>query len=197
MLLRWGRPRGRRPARYLVYVARKRKVSTRRTSARVRGLRCGKRYRFGVIAVSSSGRRSRRAATVRSTTRCSRSRSLNAPLARAAADTAAPVIVLWSPQVSSDRSALLSGLAGVDTGDSLLVTVRLYAGSTASGAPVQSITSARTFGMYTVQSLSLSPGTYTARAEQRRQRAATPATARRSRSPWRAVVATRRHRWCR
>ncbi len=61
---------------------------------------------------------------------------------------------------------MLSGLAGVDTGDSLLVTVRLYAGSTVSGSAVQSMVTTRTFGMYTVQSAPLSPGTYTARAEQ-------------------------------
>ncbi len=167
--LRWARPRGRRPVSYVVYAGRKRKASTRRTSVRVRGLRCGKRYRFRVVAVARSGRRSARASTTRRTARCARRGRLG-PVARAAADTTAPVVSLTTPldgSASGDPVAWLGGLTGGLAGDSALITVRIYSGSGVSGSLAQSITTPRVSGnWFLTQSVALAAGTYTARAEQ-------------------------------
>ncbi len=76
-----------------------------------------------------------------------------------------PVVTLDSPangSTSGDATPTVSGTCeGV-----LTVTVRIYAGASATGSPVQTPTAPCAGGTYTVTSPSLAGGTYTARAEQ-------------------------------
>ncbi len=86
-------------------------------------------------------------------------------------DVTAPVVSLTQPANGSSTTATtptFSGVAGTLIGDSTAVTVRLYAGATATGPPVQSLTATRSIvGAYSVPaSPALANGTYTARAEQ-------------------------------
>src|SRR5438874_1112119 len=69
---------------------------------------------------------------------------------------------------TNDTTPTFSGTAGILTGDSATVYVRIYAGSTVSGSPVQTLTPTRnaSTGAYTVDSAALAEGTYTARASQ-------------------------------
>ncbi len=85
-------------------------------------------------------------------------------------DTVAPVITLTSPANGSSPTTAtptFSGVAGTAAGDSTSVTVRIYTGSNTSGVPLQTLTATRgAGGAYSVNSATLSQGTYTARAEQ-------------------------------
>jgi hypothetical protein len=88
-----------------------------------------------------------------------------------AIDTKAPVVTLTSPASGSSRLELptFTGVAGTAAGDSGSVTVNVYAGSSASGSPVQAPTTlAGANGGYSVlASAPLQAGTYTAQAVQK------------------------------
>ena len=86
-------------------------------------------------------------------------------------DATPPAISLTSPAHGSSTAAerpTFSGTAGTAIGDSTSVTVKVYAGPSPTGTPVQTLTTASGGGgAYSVGASSpLSPGTYTARAEQ-------------------------------
>jgi hypothetical protein len=83
-------------------------------------------------------------------------------------DTTAPAVGLNAPPAAtSDPAPTFSGGAGSTAGDLADVTLRIYAGSTASGTPVDSVTVTRTAGAWTATAPApLADGTYTARAEQ-------------------------------
>ena len=88
------------------------------------------------------------------------------------ADVTAPVVSLNAPPASStDTTPTLAGSAGILPGDSATVTVRVFSGTSVAGAQVQALSATRTSGgSYTIDSPALAAGTYTARAEQSRQR---------------------------
>jgi hypothetical protein len=84
-------------------------------------------------------------------------------------DQAAPAVTLNSPangSSTSDTTPTFSGNAGTAPGDSQQVRVNIYSGGSASGNPVQTLTTNRTAGTYAVDSAALALGTYTAQAEQ-------------------------------
>jgi hypothetical protein len=83
-------------------------------------------------------------------------------------DTTAPGVHLSAlPALTGDATPTLSGSAGSAAGDSATVTVKVWSGSSAVGAPVQTLSVARSGGSWaTDASPSLPDGTYTARAEQ-------------------------------
>ena len=87
----------------------------------------------------------------------------------ATADVAAPAVSLSSPpngSSSTDTTPLYSGTAGDAAGDSGTVTVQVFAGPSASGAPVQTLNVARSGAAWSLEGPALAPGTYTARAVQ-------------------------------
>ena len=80
-------------------------------------------------------------------------------------------MTLTQPAKGSTVSTALptfSGRAGNDSGDSATVTVKLYAGSSASGTPLQTLSASRKpDNSYSVAAASpLANRSYTARAEQ-------------------------------
>jgi hypothetical protein len=80
-----------------------------------------------------------------------------------------PAVTLTTPanaSTTTSSSQPLAGGAGTAAGDSATVTVQLYAGSSATGTPLQSVTVQATAGTWTTAAGGLTPGTYTARAEQ-------------------------------
>ncbi|MGH2863687.1 MAG: hypothetical protein ACRDJX_00400, partial [Solirubrobacteraceae bacterium] len=80
-----------------------------------------------------------------------------------------PAVTLVSPSngsATAGSSQTLSGSAGVEEGDLPNVTVQLYAGSTVSGEALESITVDASGGAWSAVFGGLSPGTYTAEAEQ-------------------------------
>ena len=86
-------------------------------------------------------------------------------------DTTPPSVSLSSPASGATVSVAtptFSGVAGTAPGDSSSVTVEVFAGSTVSGSPVQSLVATRdASGAYSVEASSaLANGTYTARASQ-------------------------------
>ena len=85
-------------------------------------------------------------------------------------DATPPVVTLTSPADGSstdDSTPTFAGAAGSLAGDRAATTVRVYAGSTATGTPVRTVSGARSGTSWTVDgSPALPPGTYTARAEQ-------------------------------
>jgi len=86
-------------------------------------------------------------------------------------DATPPTISLTAPANGGSTAAerpTFSGTAGTAAGDSATVTVKVWAGSTPTGSPLQTLaTTSGTGGAYSVNASSnLSPGTYTARAEQ-------------------------------
>jgi hypothetical protein len=87
-----------------------------------------------------------------------------------AVDSTAPAVTLTAPtngSTSSDTTPTLAGTAGTASGDASLVTVRLYAGTTPTGSPIQSPFATRAAdGSYSVDATPLAAGTYTAQAEQ-------------------------------
>jgi hypothetical protein len=68
---------------------------------------------------------------------------------------------------TNNNAPLISGTAGTTQGDLPGVTVQIYAGATATGTPVQTLsTTAGTGGAFAVTATALADGTYTAVATQ-------------------------------
>ena len=85
-------------------------------------------------------------------------------------DTRAPSVSLTRPAaalVTGDSTPAFGGIAGTATGDSPTVTVRVYPGTTASGASVQTLTAMSASGAWSVDATApLADGRYTAQSEQ-------------------------------
>jgi hypothetical protein len=83
-------------------------------------------------------------------------------------DTTAPSVGLSGlPAATNDSVPTFSGGAGTAAGDLGDVTLKIYAGSTASGAPVDSVTVTRSGGSWSADAPTpLEDATYTAQAEQ-------------------------------
>jgi large repetitive protein len=85
-------------------------------------------------------------------------------------DTTPPDVSLTAPPnggSTNDTTPALSGTAGSAPGDSNTVTLKVYAGGTPTGTPLQILTAARQGnGAYTIDAAALAAGTYTAQAEQ-------------------------------
>jgi len=85
-------------------------------------------------------------------------------------DLTPPAVSLTAPaggSTGSDPRPTLSGAAGSEPGDSDTVTVKLYAGQTATGTAVQTLTTSRSGSTWqTTPTDPLAAGTYTAQAEQ-------------------------------
>ena len=87
-------------------------------------------------------------------------------------DVTPPVVTLTSPPNggnTTDRTPTFSGVGGTAPGDLATVVVKVYAGASATGTPVETLSTTRdgTTGAYTVDaSPALDAATYTARAEQ-------------------------------
>jgi Bacterial Ig-like domain len=93
----------------------------------------------------------------------------NAASFATAADWVAPAPTLVVPAdgaLTNDGTPDLSGAAGNASGDSSTVTVRIYAGSSATGSPVQSLAPTRTGTSWSATAATLTSGTYTATASQ-------------------------------
>jgi hypothetical protein len=88
-------------------------------------------------------------------------------------DTTPPQVTLTSPANGSSTSSgeqVIAGSAGTAAGDLPAVTTQLFAGSTiGSQAPLDGLTVQASGGSWSATFGGLSPGTYTARAEQRDQ----------------------------
>jgi hypothetical protein len=87
-------------------------------------------------------------------------------------DTTPPTIVLTAPgngSQTSDTTPTFSGTAGSAPDDAATVQVKIYAGQTATGTPVQTLSTTRGAGdAFTVDAATpLAEGTYAAQAEQR------------------------------
>jgi hypothetical protein len=86
-------------------------------------------------------------------------------------DGEAPTVTLTSPPdgvTTTNTRPTFSGAAGALGGDSPSITVKVYAGSQATGTPVQTLSATRgAGGGYSVQAAVLTDGQYVARAEQR------------------------------
>jgi hypothetical protein len=86
-----------------------------------------------------------------------------------AADWVAPVVTLTAPADGSFTNVAatpLSGAAGTAAGDSGTVVARLYAGTAASGTPVQTLNATRAGAAWSATPAALADGTYTAQATQ-------------------------------
>lgn len=85
-------------------------------------------------------------------------------------DAIPPNVSLTQPatgSVSSDATPTFSGVGGTASGDSDLVTVRIYSGAVATGTPIQTLVATRgADGAYSVTAAALADGTYTASAAQ-------------------------------
>jgi uncharacterized membrane protein len=85
-------------------------------------------------------------------------------------DTVAPTVTLTTPvngSSTNNTAPTFSGAAGTATGDLATITVKIYSGSTATGTPVQILTTTQSNGSYSVAaSPSLADGTFTAVASQ-------------------------------
>jgi Bacterial Ig-like domain len=93
----------------------------------------------------------------------------NAASFATAADWVAPAPTLVVPAegaLTNDGTPNLSGAAGNAAGDSSTVTVRIYAGSSATGSPVQTLTPTRSGTSWSTTAATLTSGTYTATASQ-------------------------------
>ena len=88
----------------------------------------------------------------------------------ATSDETPPVLTLVTPaddSITNDTTPTYSGAAGTAAGDLSAITVKIYAGTTATGLPVQTLTIDKTGGTWTVDGTTpLAPGTYTAQAQQ-------------------------------
>ena len=88
----------------------------------------------------------------------------------ATSDDTPPALTLTTPaddSITNDTTPTYSGAAGTAVGDLDTITVKIYAGSTATGSPLQTITTSKTGGTWTVDGTTpLAPGTYTAQAQQ-------------------------------
>ena len=86
-------------------------------------------------------------------------------------DTTPPVVTLSTPDEGSstrDTTPAFAGMAATTSRDSDTITIRVYAGPTPTGTPIQTLSASRfPTGAWGVSSPSALPdGTYTARAEQ-------------------------------
>jgi chitinase len=93
----------------------------------------------------------------------------NAASFATAADWVAPAPTLAVPAdgaLTNDGTPDLSGTAGNASGDSTTVTVRIYAGASATGSPVQTLTPTRSGTSWAATATTLASGTYTATARQ-------------------------------
>ena len=84
-------------------------------------------------------------------------------------DTVAPVVTVDSPASgSTDRyhSPAFSGLSGTASGDQPGITVTVYAGSSATGSPVETFSTAASGGLWSARSSALANGAYTVLAQQ-------------------------------
>jgi hypothetical protein len=85
-------------------------------------------------------------------------------------DTVAPAVTLTTPAAGATVASSipsLGGSAGSAIDDSTTITVEVYAGTTATGTPVQTLTTLRTGGTWTASATTpLADGPYTARAAQ-------------------------------
>jgi hypothetical protein len=84
-------------------------------------------------------------------------------------DNVAPVVTVTSPAGGATLSTAtpsLAGATGTAAGDLPAVTVRVYAGATATGSPVQTIPSVGTGGLWSATPSALADGTYTVQAQQ-------------------------------
>ncbi len=84
-------------------------------------------------------------------------------------DTTAPRVTLTSPANGSATEATfeqVGGAAGTEPGDGQRITIKLFAGATASGEPLQEITVLRSESDWSATFAGLSPGAYTAQAQQ-------------------------------
>ena len=84
-------------------------------------------------------------------------------------DTIAPVVTLTAPAGGStinDATPVLAGAGGTASGDDASVTVAVYAGTSASGTPLQTLSAPVLGGAWSVAAGQLVDGTYTARATQ-------------------------------
>ncbi len=90
---------------------------------------------------------------------------------RSATDVDPPVISVSSPQAGSSvgsATPAIAGTAGTADGDLATVTIKLYAGASATGAPEQTLTTQRQAGgSFSAVPSALSGGQHTVRAEQR------------------------------
>jgi hypothetical protein len=81
----------------------------------------------------------------------------------------APAVTLTTPAngaLTTDATPTLSGAAGNTSGDSTIVSVKIYSGSSATGTPVQTKPVTRTGATWTTTASTLADGTYTAQATQ-------------------------------
>ena len=84
-------------------------------------------------------------------------------------DTTPPVLTITSPAdgaTTADTTPGLSGAAGNAGGDSTNVVVKIFAGATASGTPIQTITVVRNGAAWSAGAGELSAGQYTVQASQ-------------------------------
>jgi PKD repeat protein len=84
-------------------------------------------------------------------------------------DTTAPVVALTAPDagaILADHTPDITGTGSTGTGDNGSVSVKLYAGTSASGSPVQTLTTALAAGAFSATPASLPDGTYTVVASQ-------------------------------
>ncbi len=85
-------------------------------------------------------------------------------------DTSAPAVTVTSPSngcATEDRTPTVTGTAGLALGDLSTVRVSVYAGASASGTPLQSLTTTAGLGWWSVQLGALAPNQrYTVRASQ-------------------------------
>jgi hypothetical protein len=86
------------------------------------------------------------------------------------ADTIPPAVILTTPANGAetlDTTPSFGGTAGTAPGDSSTVTVKVYSGATATGTPVQTLTTTASGGTYAADASSaLAVGQYTAQSEQ-------------------------------
>jgi Bacterial Ig-like domain len=84
-------------------------------------------------------------------------------------DATAPAVAITAPGNGSsgtDTTPTISGTAGNAAGDAASVMVRLFGGSSASGAPLQILSAPRSGAAWTIDAATLAPGTYTVVASQ-------------------------------
>ncbi len=80
-----------------------------------------------------------------------------------------PAIAITAPAIGTTvatATPTLTGTAGNGTGDATTVTVRIYSGPVAAGAPVQTLAAPRSGTTWSVITGALAPGQYTAQATQ-------------------------------
>src|SRR5205807_1144636 len=85
-------------------------------------------------------------------------------------DTTAPSPTLAHPANGSSTNQTkptFDGSAGTASGDQSTITVKIYSGNSATGTPVQTLSTTASAGSYTVTpTTALAQGTYTAQASQ-------------------------------